>query len=454
MNTIAAIATPEAVGGVSMIRISGEAALEIAAKIFRLTGGKNVAEMGGYTAAYGFIEDNGEKIDDGVLLIFRNPHSYTGEDVAEITCHGGIYVTRRVLTACIKAGAVPAQAGEFTKRALLNGKLSLTQAEAVIDVINAQNQQYLECSNAQKDGALFKRLESISETILNITTQIAAWIDYPDEMMDDIYEISSQVGQLTQCQLQLHLLIESYDIGKIVREGVQTAIVGKPNVGKSTIMNLLSGSEKSIVTNIAGTTRDIVEERVMLGGAVLNLSDCAGIHETDDIIEQIGVRRAIKALEQASLVFAVFDNSRPLESEDYELIERLRGKNVICIISKTDLENKLDMPYLATQFGIVAEVSMKDPQSLDRINSVVAKTLQLDRLDLATGFIANERQRQCAVMAEEALSEAINGMNSGITPDATGVMLERALNCIYELSGKSVSDTVIDEVFKRFCVGK
>ena len=363
MSTIAAIATPPAAGGVGMIRISGEKAIEIAAKVFRPSGNRNVTEMLGYTACYGGIYSGEQKLDDGVLLIFRAPHSYTGEDAAEITCHGGVLITRRVLRACLEAGARMAEAGEFTRRALLAGKLTLTQAEAVADIINSKSDQYLQYAAAQLDGALYQKINEIKNTIMDIAVQIAAWIDYPDETLDS-FETSSQLGQLTDCRLKLRLLIEGYDVGQALRDGVSTAIVGKPNVGKSTLMNLIAGCERSIVTDIEGTTRDIVEENVMLGGMLLKIADCAGIRETDNPVERIGVIKMERRLEQSQLVFAVFDYSRPLETEDFRLIEKLRGKRVLCIINKRDLENKLDMAYLATQFGKVVEITARDRRSL------------------------------------------------------------------------------------------
>lgn len=453
MNTIAAIATGNVASGISVVRISGDLALEIAERIFFPRGMKKIRDMKANTVCYGDIYDKDELVDDGVLTLFRAPKSYTGEDVVEISCHGGVYVTRKVLGACINAGAKLAEAGEFTKRALLNGKLSLTQAESVIDIIYSENKQYLSCSLAQRQGALFERLERIKKIILDITSQISAWIDYPEEDLDS-FEISSQLGQLTDCHLQLQILIESYEVGKVLREGVCTAIVGKPNVGKSTLMNLLSRSERSIVTEIAGTTRDIIEENINVSGVILRVSDCAGLRDTDDVVEKIGVDFMYKRLEEASLLLVVFDNSKPLEKDDYSLLERIKGKTSICVINKADLENNLDLTFLATQFTNVIKISANKEEALIPLTAIIDKALQVNRLDMSAGFIANERQRECILRAENALGKAIDGIGSGITPDATGVMLEETLSCIYELSGEKVSDAVIGEVFKRFCVGK
>lgn len=453
MSTIAAISTPPAAGGVAMIRISGDKAIEIAAKVFRPTGNRNVTEMSGYTACHGGIYSGERRLDDGVLLVYRAPHSYTGEDVAEITCHGGVLITRRVLRACLEAGARMAEAGEFTRRALLAGKMTLTQAEAVADIINSKSDQYLQYAAAQLDGALYRKITEIKNTIMDIAVQIAAWIDYPDETLDS-FETSSQLGQLTDCRLKLRLLIEGYDVGQALRDGVSAAIVGKPNVGKSTLMNLIAGCERSIVTDIEGTTRDIVEENVILGGMLLKIADCAGIRETDNPVERIGVIKMENRLEQSQLVFAVFDYSRPLEQNDFRLIEKLRGKRVLCIINKRDLENKLDMAYLATQFGKVLEISARDRGSLKKLDEAAAKLMNPESLDISAGFVANERQREAALRAEEYIDKAVQGIAEGVTLDATGVMLESALDSLMELTGERVSDEVIDQVFKRFCVGK
>lgn len=453
MSTIAAIATGGGTGGISVIRISGEKALEIAEKVFKPARNMKISDMKGYTACYGGIYDKESKLDDGILLVFRAPHSFTGEDTAEITCHGGVLITRRVLRACLAAGADMAQAGEFTRRALMSGKLTLTQAEAIADMINSKSDQYLKCAAAQMDGALYKKIAEIKKTVMDIAVQISAWIDYPDEGLDS-FEIRSQLGQLSDCRLRLHLLLESYDIGQALRDGISVAIVGKPNVGKSTLMNLLVGCERSIVTDIEGTTRDIVEENVILGGTLLKIADCAGIRETDNPVERIGVVKMEKRLEQSQLIFAVFDNSRPLETEDYRLIEKLKGKHVLCIINKLDLENRLDMAYLATRFGKVIEISANNPDSLKKLDKTAATFINPDKLDISAGFIANERQREAAKKAYDSLEKAIEGIMAGVTLDATGVMLEAVLDSLADLTGENVSEEIIDEVFKRFCVGK
>lgn len=453
MSTICAIATPAAAGGISVIRISGENAADIAARVFVPISGKPVDELPGYRAAYGNIIDGAERLDDGVLLMFRAPHSYTGEDVCEISCHGGIYVTRRVLSACIKAGAEPAAAGEFTKRALLNGKMSLTQAEAVADMISAQGAQMLSCANSQREGALFRRAEKIADMIMEVSAQISAWIDYPE---DDTPVVTDEwlCEKLSAVSEEFSELLSGYDTGRLLREGIACAIVGKPNVGKSTLMNLLSGSRRSIVSDIAGTTRDVVEESINLNGIILRVSDCAGIRDASDAVEKIGVEIMLERLNAADLVLAVFDSSRPLDEDDERLFARLSGKNVICVINKCDLETKLECERLEERFGKAAYISAAQDGAQDIIAKEISARLKFSQLDAQAGFLANERQRGCIIRAADAVQQALDAIRGGITPDAVGVLLEQALDAVYELSGKKASEEVIAEVFKRFCVGK
>ncbi len=457
MSTVCAISTPAAVGGISVVRISGERALEIAERVFKpLYPVTKISEMNGYTAAYGRIYDgslDGERLDDGVLLVFRAPHSYTGEDVCEISCHGGIYVTRRVLTACLKAGAEPAAAGEFTKRAFLNGKLSLTEAEAVADIIGAQGGQLLSCSNMQREGALYRRTEKIADMIMEVSAQISAWIDYPE---DDTPVVTREwlLEKLSAVKAEFDGLLEGYDAGRLIRNGISCVIVGKPNVGKSTLMNALVGERRSIVSDIEGTTRDIVEETVTLGGAVLLLSDCAGIRETDDTVEKIGVEIMLKKLENADIVLAVFDGSRVLSDEDRRLISLIGHKTVIPIVNKSDLQRTLEIEDLEELLGACVCMSAIDDSCKELLGEEISRRLRLSDFDAGAGFIANERQHSCVLRAAGAVEDALGAVQAGITPDAVGVNLEQALDAVYELSGKRASDEVIDEVFKRFCVGK
>ncbi len=457
MSTVCAISTPAAVGGISVIRISGERALEIAERVFKpVYPAVKISEMKGYTAAYGRIYDGSldrERLDDGVLLVFRAPHSYTGEDVCEISCHGGIYVTRRVLSACLKAGAEPAAAGEFTKRALLNGKLSLTEAEAVADIISAQGSQLLSCSNMQREGALYRRAEKIADMIMEVSAQISAWIDYPE---DDTPVVTREwlLEKLTAVKSEFDGLLDGYDRGRLIRSGISCVIVGKPNVGKSTLMNALVGERRSIVSDVEGTTRDVVEETVNLGGAVLLVSDCAGIRETDDTVEKIGVEIMLKKLENADIVLAVFDGSRVLSDEDRRLISLIGHKTVIPIVNKSDLQRTLEIEELEELLGSVVCISATDESCAELLGAEVARRLRLSDFDASAGFIANERQHSCVLRAAGAVEDALGAIRAGITPDAVGVSLEQALDAVYELSGKRAADEVIDEVFKRFCVGK
>ncbi len=456
MDCIAAISTPVAQGGVSMIRISGEDAFEVAKKVFKPKfPAADIDKMQGYTANYGDILKDGQKIDDGILLIFRAPHSYTGENVAEITCHGGIYITRLVLQCCLSAGARMAGAGEFTKQALINGKMSLTEAEAVIDLINAGSEQLITCAKAQSEGALYRRIEGLCEDIIKITSEIAVWIDYPDESQDED-EISradwtTEIGVLKG---KMDDLLETYDSGRVMREGITVAIAGKPNAGKSTLMNLLTGVQKSIVTDIEGTTRDIVEETVMLGDLILHLSDCAGIRETSDTVENIGVQKMLQRLDTSQLILALFDSSKPLSDEDYRFIDIIKGRNIIPVINKSDLDTAIDTDYIENNLGKAVTLSAKMGEGLDILENAVREKCNIKKLDPSAGFLANERQRQCAVSAARAVDNAYNALLSGMTADVAGLELETALSQLYELSGKSASEEVIARIFERFCVGK
>lgn len=453
-KAVAAVSTPRGQGGISVIRVSGEAALEVCDRIFTpVSCAQKPSEMSGYTCAYGKIYDGSDYIDDCVLTAFRAPRSYTGEDVAEISCHGGIYVTERILQLILKNGARPAEAGEFTRLAFLNGKMDLTEAEAVMDIISAEGTAAHKCAASLREGRLFSSVHKISERLLGLLGELGAWIDYPEEDIPGV-EDEALLATLNYAADELNALLSGYDCGKILREGIDTAIVGKPNVGKSTIMNLLSGCERSIVTDIAGTTRDIVEESVRLGDFVLRLSDTAGIHATDDIVESAGVKKAQSKLEAAQLVIAVFDNSEELTGEDIEIAELCNGRNTIAVINKTDCEQRLDCEYIKSRFPICIFISAGSGEGLNELQNVLKKMFNTDSLNYDTGVLANERQRGCVRNALALIKESIAAFKSGVTLDAVNVTLDEAEDCLLELTGEKTTEAVVNEVFSHFCVGK
>ncbi|MBP1561858.1 MAG: tRNA uridine-5-carboxymethylaminomethyl(34) synthesis GTPase MnmE [Oscillospiraceae bacterium] len=454
MSTIAAISTPRAQGGISVIRISGKDALSVAEKIFQpISHSTPATQMEGYTCAYGKITDGAETVDDGVLTVFRAPKSYTGEDVAEISCHGGIFVTDRVLKLAFSNGAEPAEPGEFTKRAFLNGKMSLTQAEAVMDVISADGKAGLKCAEALREGALYRRIKAVSDGMLKLLGSLAAWVDYPEDDIPAVeeYEISAA---LELASSSLDGLLSAYDSGRIIREGADTAIVGRPNVGKSTLMNLLSGCERSIVTDIAGTTRDIVEESVRLGDIVLRLSDTAGIRETGDLVESVGVDRARKKLETADLILAVFDTGAEIAPGDIALAESCKGRNAVAILNKSDLEQRFDFSAISACFRDSVTISAGHGEGLDKLQAAVEKIYNTAAFSPDRGVLANERQRSCAVKAKACFDEALEALHSGATYDAVNILIDEGENHLLELTGERASEAVVNEVFSRFCVGK
>ncbi len=355
-STIAAISTAQGEGGIGVIRISGTDATAVADRVFQNIRHRKLSDMSGYTAAFGKIIKDGEELDEAVALVFRAPHSYTGEDVVELSCHGGIYITQQVLRAVLEAGAKPAQAGEFTKRAFLNGKIDLTEAEAVIDIISAKNRSAARAALSVKEGALRRRITKVKDDLLALAAHLSAWADYPEE---DIAEVTDEMI-LTVCksaEAALSRLLATYDSGQAVKQGIDTVIAGRPNVGKSTLMNLLSGYEKSIVTAIPGTTRDIVEDTVVAGDVMLRLSDTAGLRDTDDAVEKIGVDRAKQRLEQCGLLLAVFDNSRALEDFDFQLLETAKTVPSLAIINKTDLPSQLDINKIKSYIDNIIFIS-------------------------------------------------------------------------------------------------
>lgn len=450
-RTIAAIATALGEASIGVIRISGENAISIADKVFTAYSGKKLIELDGYSAAYGKIVDNDETIDDAVALVFKAPKSYTGENVVEISVHGGTLILRKVLRMLIANGANNAEAGEFTKRAFLNGKFDLTKAESIMGLISAKSETQLKISRASHNGRLAKNIEKVQNDLLKAAASIAAYADYPDEDIEDLNP--ENFGKMLKDSANsLQKVLDTFNAGKIIREGVDTVIVGKPNVGKSTLMNMLSGYERSIVTEIAGTTRDVIEDTVTLGDIVLNLADTAGIHETEDTVEKLGVERAKERIETAGLVLAVFDCSKPLDNDDFELLESVKGQNTVAIINKTDIGLNADMSVFN---GIkTVSASAKVGKGYDELVEAVTEICKINNIDADAAVLLNERQFNCASRALSALISANEALESGCTVDAVGVCVDDALSALLELTGKRVTNEVTDEIFRRFCVGK
>ncbi len=455
-DTIAAISTGSG-GGVGMVRLSGPESLRVAAGVFfPQNAARQVEEMKGYTGAYGQIREgrDGPVVDDGVLFVYRAPHSYTGEEMAELCCHGGAFVMERVLSLCLAGGARLAGPGEFTKRALLAGKLDLTQAESVADIISAQSRQALGAAQEARRGALHRAVMEVAEALTKSCAHISAWIDYPEEDVEEV--LSGELREtLLRCRRELERLAGTYQAGRLMREGISTAIVGSANVGKSTLMNFLAGEEKSIVTEIPGTTRDVVRDTVRLGDVVLDLSDTAGIRDTQDRVEALGVARSLELLDRCDLILAVFDSSRPLDAGDLELLDKLDGRLAVGIINKTDLPGGgSHRETVARHTRRVVELSARDGTGVAELAQAVAELTGLARLDPAAGLVANRRQLDCVLAASRSLEEAESALEAGQTLDAVSVSMEEALDSLLELTGRRASPEIIDRVFQDFCVGK
>ena len=444
-TTIFALSTAPQRSAIGVIRVSGAEAVDIVDKIFSRD--ISASDQGLY---HGFILDGDEKVDEVMLSIFRGPKSFTGEDTVEISCHGGAVVISAVCELLSKNGAVPAKNGEFTQRAFLNGKLDLTQAEAIIDLIDAETRE--EASNAVKSlgGVMAGKIQNIRQPLVELSAKLFAFIDYPDDEIEDT-EYEEIKNAINKAISDSKRILDTYSYGRYVRNGIKTVIAGTPNVGKSSLLNALSGYERSIVTDISGTTRDVVEETVVFGGMKLILTDTAGIRETDDVVESIGVRKSYEQLEQADLIICVFDGSREMSAEDAEIAEKIKTLNAVKIaaVNKTDLSDKFD--YDLSAFENVIHISAKNKTGIEALENLV-KTAFAFNAPSDGSFMTNARQYDVLCRAVALLVNAV--ANMGITPDALLYDIEQAISVLGELTGETASESILQNIFSRFCVGK
>lgn len=438
-DTIAAIATANATGAVSIIRISGDEAILIASELIN----KDLSKKEGYTITFGTVQEENDVVDEVLVSIFRAPKSYTGEDVVEIGCHGGLFITRKILSLCLGKGARLARRGEFTERAFLNGKMDLSQAEGVNDLINATDEVNAKSAMHSLKGSVSKILKPLEEDLTQIISNIEVNIDYPE--YDDVHQLTEdEILPKAKAWLKdIQKLIDEAKKAVNIREGIDTVILGRPNVGKSSLLNALLEEDKAIVTDIAGTTRDIVEGTVRLDGITLNLIDTAGIHESNDIVEKIGIDKSLQALEKAELVIVVLDGSEALTDEDYKLLEMTKNKNRIVVYNKNDKAIQHD--------GISISAINGDVEALtNAIKEKYEKELYLASSDT----LNNERQIGLAIQAEQSMKNAIRTLEDGMELDLVTIDLENAWTSLKEITGKVGKEDLLDEIFSRFCLGK
>lgn len=457
-DTIAAISTPPGEGGIGIVRISGDEAIEIADKLYSM-GKKSLADQDTHTIHYGKIVNpkTGDIVDEVMVSVMRAPKTYTREDVVEINSHGGILVVNKVLQVVLNNGARLAEPGEFTKRAFLNGRIDLSQAEAVMDMIRAKTDRAMHVAVDQLDGQMARLIRDLRQKILDTLAQVEVNIDYPE--YDDVEEMTSQLleDKAREVKADIQKLLETAQQGKILREGLATAIIGRPNVGKSSLLNKLLRQDKAIVTDVAGTTRDVIEEYVNVKGVPLKLIDTAGIRETDDEVEKIGVDRSRQAIQQADLILLVFNQSEKLTAEDEALIEATKGQNRIILLNKTDLDQQLNVDKLSQLIANdpIVSTSMMTQAGMDELQDKIAELFfsgQTGERDAT--YVSNTRHIALLEEAEDALSEVLNGIALDMPVDLVQIDMRRAWDLLGEITGDSVQDELITKLFSQFCLGK
>ena len=454
-DTIAAIATAMTNSGIGIVRMSGSEAFDIIQKIYTGKKEKDFLKVNSHTIHYGYIVDGEETIDEVLVMIMKGPHSFTGEDTVEINCHGGVFVVKRILETVIKYGARPAEPGEFTKRAFLNGRMDLSQAEAVIDVINSKNEYALKSSVSQLKGNVQKKIKEIREEILYHTAFIETALDDPEHISVDGYgdKLKVTVDKLLE---ELDELLKSSDNGRIIKEGIKTVIVGKPNAGKSSLLNILVGEERAIVTDIAGTTRDILEETIVLHGISLRMIDTAGIRNTEDVVEKIGVGKAIEYAKDADLVLYVVDASIPLDENDREIIKLLEDKKAVIILNKTDLKQVVeerDLRELADH--PVVSISAKEEEGIDRLEQQIKEMFFEGNLTFNDEiYITNVRHKAALEEAKRSILLVEDSIEMGMPEDFYSIDLMNAYEALGSIIGEAVGEDLVNEIFSKFCTGK
>jgi len=454
-DTIAAIGTGGVRSAIGILRLSGDGSIKTASSVFRAYSGKPLYEAKSRTLVYGeLLSEDGTVLDVCLATISRAPNTYTGEDTAEFHCHGSPTVLAAGLSSLFKAGARQALAGEFTKRAFLNGRLDLTQAEAVIDLIDSETEAAAKNAAGQLGGAVSQKASKIYDALIDISAHFHAVLDYPDEDLAPFKKAEFE-KTLEFSAAELEKLIRSFERGRVLREGVKCAIVGRPNAGKSSLLNALLGYERAIVTPIAGTTRDTIEEKMTLGGVLLRLTDTAGIRKTEDEVERIGVARAIEAARDAELVLAVFDGSEELTEEDMEALSAAKAsRRSIAVVNKSDLPPKIDFDKINSSFGSICCVSALDRVGLDKLDALVGELFEGGAPDTAGEIITSARQAEAISRAHGSIKAALAALREGVTPDAVLTEAESAMAALGELLGKTVRSDVTERIFSRFCVGK
>ncbi len=453
-DTIAAISTPRGEGGIGIVRMSGKEALCILSKIFKPASNKKIEDLRNFSINYGHLYDGETLVDEVLVSIMKGPNTYTKEDIVEINCHGGFLITEKVLELVLKSGARIAEVGEFTRRAFLNGRLDLTQAEAIIDLIHGKTDKSISLSLDQLRGDLREQIEVLKKLLLDVSAHVNVVLDYPEEGIDDPLP-DDLVDNLHHVVNTTDALIRSYNKGKMIKEGVKTAIVGKPNVGKSSLLNSILREERAIVTHIAGTTRDIIEEVVNLKGIPLVLVDTAGIRKTDDIVENIGVEKSKELIDKADLVLFVVDNSRELDEEDLKIHERIDADKVIGLINKTDVESKLDITPL-TKIKKWIKISALEKIGIDSMEDEIYNYVVSGQVEDSSQklVITNVRHKSALEKTKQAVENIFETINIGLPMDLIAVDLKEALDSLSEVTGEISNEDLLDHIFSNFCVGK